>query len=58
MQPAGVVHRGEFVIPKGGALVSGGGSKGVNVGTVNIHIQTNDPHEIKRVVDDIFNHGH
>jgi hypothetical protein len=58
MQPAGVVHRGEFVIPKGGALVSGGGSKGVNVGTVNIHIQTNDPHEIKRVVDDIFNQGH
>ena len=58
MKPAGIVHRGEFVIPKGGALVSGGGGKGVNVGTVNIHIQTNDPHEIKRVVDDIFNHGH
>jgi len=57
-QPAGIVHKGEFVVPQKGALVSGGAGKTVNVGTVNIHIQTNDPNEIRRVVDDIFNQGH
>jgi hypothetical protein len=56
-QPAGIVHRGEYVIPKGGALVSGGGGRTVTVGTVNVSIQTNDPHKVKQVIDEVFNTG-
>jgi hypothetical protein len=58
MQPAGVVHKGEYVIPRGGALVSGGGGKTVHVGSVTVNIQTNDPNKVKQVIDEVFNAGH
>ena len=57
-KPAGIVHKGEYVVPKSGALVTSGGGRTVNVGTVNVHIQTNDPHAVKHAIDEVFNHGH
>jgi hypothetical protein len=46
---AGVVHRNEFVVPQGGALVMRGG--GASVGTVNINIDgAGDPASVARAV--------
>jgi hypothetical protein len=48
------VHKGEFVVPKGGALIGAGGGKTVNMGGVTINVSTDaDPHQIARVVHDM-----
>lgn len=57
------VHKGEFVVPRGGALVTSGGKGGgqggrtVNVGSMTINITTNNPHEVRQEIDRAFSSG-
>lgn len=53
------IHKGEFVVPKGGMLVSGGGSggKGPKVGTLilNLNVKTDaDPKQIANEIHSAF----
>lgn len=55
-----LMHPSEFVVPKNGALVmkeGGRSGKQVNVGSLTINIQTNNPHEVRQAIDEAFNTG-
>lgn len=55
-----LMHPSEFVVPKNGALVmkeGGRSGKQVNIGSLTINIQTNNPHEIRQAIDEAFNTG-
>lgn len=58
------LHSGEFVVPRGGALITQGSGKGgagggrtVNVGSMTINITTNNPHEVRQEIDRAFSSG-
>lgn len=54
-----LMHDREFVVPKNGALVmGGGGGRSVTVnGGVNVHVYGGDPKEIENKVNEIFSRG-
>lgn len=53
-----LMHDREFVVPKGGALVSGGGGKSVTVnGGITVVVHGGDPKEIENKINEIFSRG-
>lgn len=52
-----LMHEQEFVVPKGGALVKGGGKSVTVNGGITIHVHNGDPKAIEDKVNEIFSRG-